>query len=91
MTDSGGTADGGSTPFAATLNFGDSWAGGIGDIAELLVFDNALSTADRNAVGVYLADKYGITTAYVVPEPGALALLSSGLIGLLAYAWRKRR
>lgn len=25
------------------------------------------------------------------PEPGALVLLSTGLIGLLAYAWRKRR
>ncbi len=27
----------------------------------------------------------------VVPEPGMFALLSTGLIGLLAYAWRKRR
>ena len=26
-----------------------------------------------------------------VPEPGALALLATALIGLLAYAWRKRR
>jgi hypothetical protein len=26
-----------------------------------------------------------------VPEPGTLALLSTGLIGLLCYAWRKRR
>ena len=30
----------------------------------------------------------GIT---VVPEPGTLALLAAGLIGLLAYAWRKRK
>jgi hypothetical protein len=27
----------------------------------------------------------------VVPEPGTLALLATGLIGLLAYAWRKRK
>jgi autotransporter-associated beta strand protein len=27
----------------------------------------------------------------VVPEPGALAILATGLIPLLAYAWRKRR
>jgi autotransporter-associated beta strand protein len=27
----------------------------------------------------------------VVPEPGTLALLAAGLIGLLAYAWRKRK
>ncbi len=26
-----------------------------------------------------------------VPEPGTLVLLASGLLGLLAYAWRKRR
>jgi hypothetical protein len=28
---------------------------------------------------------------FVTPEPATLALLASGLIGLLAYAWRKRR
>jgi len=27
----------------------------------------------------------------LVPEPGTLALLATGLIGLLAYAWRKRK
>jgi autotransporter-associated beta strand protein len=27
----------------------------------------------------------------VVPEPGTLALLAAGLIGLLAYAWRRRK
>lgn len=27
--------------------------------------------------------------AFVVPEPGTLALLATGLIGLVAYAWRK--
>jgi hypothetical protein len=26
-----------------------------------------------------------------VPEPSAMALAASGLVGLLAYAWRKRR
>ena len=26
-----------------------------------------------------------------VPEPGTLALLAAGLVGLLAYAWRKRK
>ena len=25
------------------------------------------------------------------PKPGALVLLATGLIGLLAYAWRKRK
>ncbi len=40
---------------------------------------------DAAAIGALRAD--GIT---VVPEPGALALLAAGLVGLLAYAWRKR-
>jgi len=26
-----------------------------------------------------------------VPEPGMLVLLATGLLGLLCYAWRKRR
>ena len=26
-----------------------------------------------------------------VPEPGTIVLLITGLIGLLAYAWRKRK
>jgi autotransporter-associated beta strand protein len=30
----------------------------------------------------------GLTTS---PEPGTLVLLATGLVGLLAYAWRKRR
>ena len=28
---------------------------------------------------------------YAVPEPGTLTLLLAGLVGLLAYAWRKRK
>jgi hypothetical protein len=28
---------------------------------------------------------------YAIPEPSAIALLATGIIGLLAYAWRKRR
>jgi len=32
-----------------------------GQIAEVLVYDSALSTADREAVEAYLADKWGIT------------------------------
>jgi hypothetical protein len=26
-----------------------------------------------------------------VPEPGTLALLAAGLIGLLAYVWQRKR
>lgn len=30
-------------------------------------------------------------TTSAAPEPGALTLLAAGLVGLLAYAWRKRK
>jgi hypothetical protein len=32
-----------------------------------------------------------VVTAGAVPEPGSMAILVSALIGLVAYAWRKRR
>jgi len=34
------------------------------------------------------ADGSGVAT---IPEPSTLALLAGGLVGLLAYAWRKRK
>jgi hypothetical protein len=41
-----------------------------------------------DAAGAALLAAHGIN---VVPEPGTLALLAAGLMGLVAYAWRKRK
>jgi len=44
--------------------------------------------------GIYLNEHNGVydePPAQTVPEPSTLALLASGLVGLLAYAWRKRK
>jgi hypothetical protein len=33
----------------------------------------------------------GANMGYAVPEPSLIVLLASGMIGLLCYAWRKRK
>jgi hypothetical protein len=42
-------------------------------------------------IGVGVDNIQLATGVNVVPEPGTLCLMGSGLIGLLAYAWRKRK
>lgn len=57
-----------------------------GDVQVGLAYGTALPVTDA-----YITyDNFSITTAEV-PEPSTLALLGAGLMGLLAYAWRKRR
>ncbi|MBN1394910.1 MAG: PEP-CTERM sorting domain-containing protein [Pirellulales bacterium] len=49
------------------------------------IFEYTLSTSQ-----IGWADNYKLDDPKV-PEPSTLALLATGLIGLLAYAWRKRK
>jgi hypothetical protein len=51
----------------------------MGMMDEMYLFNRALSASE---VG---------TLASSVPEPSTIALLAAGFIGLVAYAWRKRR
>jgi hypothetical protein len=44
------------------------------------------SGLDGQAIGML-----GAAGVKVVPEPGTLAMLFAGLIGLIAYAWRKQK
>ncbi|MCD4726463.1 MAG: PEP-CTERM sorting domain-containing protein [Pirellulales bacterium] len=50
--------------------------------------DSLYLYADSGSAGVVVMDEFRISQ---IPEPGTLALLATGLIGLLCYAWRKRR
>jgi sialidase-1 len=39
------------------------------EIAEIIIYNRALSDSERNAVGYYLAQKYNITSSYTDPGP----------------------
>ena len=51
-----------------------------GDIPELILYNRVLSSDEANAVGRYLADKYGLTTTYVATPPQA-RILGFGIPG----------
>jgi len=69
---------------ASGAGWGEYWNG---DIAEIIVYNSVLNANQIGQVNGYLGEKYGIA----VPEPSSLILLTVGLFGLIAYAWRKRR
>ena len=82
---------GNSTIYAA----GDILGGGdltIGSYAKLTVDSIAVQTLTIGAgAGVTIRESAGgATDASAVPEPSTLALLIAGVLGMLAYAWRRR-
>ncbi len=57
-------------------------------VSSLVFYGDAAGDPGRGDPFVYNTS-YG--TSRVTPEPSTLVLLATGLLGLLAYAWRKRR
>jgi fibronectin-binding autotransporter adhesin len=75
-----------------SANVGDKWT--------LITYGGALSDSGLSlgAMPALSGTRYfaveaggGQVNLVVVPEPGTLALLASSLLGLIAYAWRKRK
>jgi hypothetical protein len=68
---------------------GDGGSQFNGDIAELVIFSRVLTTAEANAVGGYLAGKYGVTTTtYPIAAPAAPAgLTATGVAGAVDLSW----
>jgi hypothetical protein len=75
----GGTNNGGAPVAAGSM------------LADYAVYN--LSGLDSTAFDAKMQSLAGHYSAdgTVVPEPGTLALLAGGLLGLIAYAWRKRK
>ena len=74
---SGGGGGGGSTPYVE-----GGGGGGGGSYLDLSLTDT-LDTAGVNS------GNGEVTITAVVPEPGTLALLAAGALGLLGYGWRR--
>jgi hypothetical protein len=61
------------------------------------VIDASLMSNGNNHPGAIgynrMADTWfaGIQAVHPIPEPSTIVLLGTGLFGLLAYAWRKRK
>jgi len=47
------------------------------DISEVIIYNRVLTASELNSVGLYLEDKYGITTTYLRPA----SIVSFGLPG----------
>jgi hypothetical protein len=58
-------------------------------------YDGNVDISDLSALGQHwnqsIAGFSGGEGGAIVPEPSTLVMLAAGLIGLLAYAWRKRK
>lgn len=78
--------------FTESSRFSVGWsapAAGM-ELAEILVYNRALSETEWGQVGATLANKYDITTTYVIPEPATAAVLL-GLAALALLITRRRK
>jgi autotransporter-associated beta strand protein len=79
------------------LNVGTGKGAGMWALADFN-YDGEVDGADVDIWKLKVGSSLGLselstggTGLSIVPEPGTLALLATGLLGLLCYAWRRRR
>ena len=62
------------------------WCGFDGDVAEVIVYDHVLTSAERDAVGTYLNRKYPLASIPVPEKPTLAAYAASGTQVDLAWS-----
>lgn len=60
-------------------------------LADLVVYNSFLGSSDVTTNLSFFQDTYQTGGGSTIPEPGTVTLLAAALVGLLAYAWRKRK
>ena len=61
-----------------------------GDLRERPTFNDLLNNTNHTRHEGSLTNQDGFA-ADIVPEPSTLLLLAMGAVGLMAYAWRRRK
>jgi len=84
-----------SVAFAGTLNFafGSGVGSGSAKVYDFDSYSGSLSSVNFSGLRSGYTASFDQTTGIltVVPEPTVFILMLTGLMGLVAYAWRKRR
>jgi hypothetical protein len=70
--------------------YSSSWTATAAEAGQKLILQ-AAGPGDTVTTAWSIVDSLSLTTVGSVPEPSSLVLVSAGVFGLLAYAWRKRR
>jgi hypothetical protein len=71
-------------------NFGVAFTYG-GSTVSATEASSGVWAASVGGIGATFTESTGVMQVTAVPEPGTLALLVAGLVGSIAYSWRKRR